>query len=336
MKHPLLPLAILALVMSWASARIGDPAQALIDAAALTSQQTEPDAVLAVTAGGNPVRLELRGGVVGSVAGTVALDDLGVADLARFLAAATGYFAAIETPIAEFLAQDFAPIAGAGPIVVGVEAFHLTLDVTGAAAPYTVAFTLAFAEVPEASFPPARHAIGPADARYVIREFSDLQCPHCARFALQVLPAIEASLLARGDVRFEYHHMVLGGRFANSGLAAEATECVADANTDDPTAFWTYLTSLFDRQGAWSTLGDPVAYFVRLAGEVGLRDQGVAECMAQRTHRTTVEVATTAANAVGVSGTPTVYVGGYALRDFGNLDAYLEVFARIDAFLAGE
>jgi hypothetical protein len=109
--------------------------------------------------------------------------------------------------------------------------------------------------VPEQAFLPARHAIGPADARYVIREFSDLQCPFCARFAEQVFPAIEATLLARGDVRFEYHHLVLGGRFANSGLAAEATECVADANPDDATAFWTYLDALFERQQAWSALG---------------------------------------------------------------------------------
>jgi protein-disulfide isomerase len=331
----LLLLAV-ALALPWAAAQVGRAPQALIDAALLAAVASDDGGVSALTPGGVAVRLEIRGGVVASVAGEVLLAPDAVADVARFLAAATGYFSAIEGPIAEFLAQDFTPIAGAGPIVVGVEGFHLTLDVAAGGAPFAMAFSLAYAQAPEADFPPARHAIGPADARYVIREFSDMQCPFCARFAEGVLPMIEAALLPRGDVRFEYHHMVLGGRFANSGLAAEASECVVDANADDDRAFFRYAEAIFARQAAWSALGDPAPYFVRLVGEVGLDDAGVATCLAERVHRERVETATAAAAALGVSGTPTVYVGPYLLRDFGNLDAYLDVIGRIDALHGGD
>jgi protein-disulfide isomerase len=190
--------------------------------------------------------------------------------------------------------------------------------------------------VSEDAFLPVRHAKGPADARYVIREFSDLQCPFCARFAAAVVPALEATLLARGDVRFEYHHLVLGARFANSGRAAEATECVADASPDDADAFWTYLDALFERQQAWSVLGDPDPYFVRLAGELGLGSAGVGDCLVAGTHRAMIQASTERAFELGINGTPTVFVGPYKLSDFNRIEAYLAAMALVDAFDAEE
>jgi protein-disulfide isomerase len=161
----------------------------------------------------------------------------------------------------------------------------------------------------------------------VIREFSDLQCPFCARYAAQVVPVLEATLLARGDVRFEYHHLVLGARFANSGRAAQATECVADANPDDPEAFWSYLDALFERQQAWAVLGDPDPYFARLPAEIGLSGAGVAACLAAGTHAAAIQASTERAFALGVNGTPTVFVGPFKLADFNRLESYLEAIA---------
>jgi protein-disulfide isomerase len=142
--------------------------------------------------------------------------------------------------------------------------------------------------------------------------------------------------LARGDVRFEYHHLVLGARFANSGRAAQATECVADANPDEPAAFWRYLDALFERQQAWSVLGDPDPYFARLPAEVGLSGEGVAACLAAGTHAAAVAASTQRAIELGVSGTPTVFVGPFKLSDFNRLESYLEAMALIDAFGDGE
>lgn len=328
----LLALAAL-LAPTWAAAQIGLPLAEMVAVAALNVEAAEGEApTLARTAAGTELRLEARGSALARVGGEAVFDEPTIADVARVIAAATGYFDAIEQPVVGYLQQNLPTLAGAGPFTVGVEGFHLSLDVRGTAAPYRVVWSIALAEVPEQSFLPARHAIGPADARYVIREFSDLQCPFCARFAEQVFPAIEQTLLARGDVRFEYHHMVLGGRFANSGLAAEATECVADANPDDATAFWSYLDGLFERQQAWSGLADPVPFFARLPLELGLSDAGVAACLEARTHLVAVQASTARAAEIGVRGTPTVYVGPYQLRDFTRLESYLEAMARIDAF----
>jgi len=321
------------LAPAWSAAQIGLPLAEMVAVAALQVEASEGEApTLARTAAGTEVRLEERGSALARVGGEAVFDDPTIADVARVIAVATGYFEAIEQPVAGYLQQNLSTLAGAGPFTVGVEGFHLSLDVRGAAAPYRVVWSIALAEVAEQAFPPARHALGPADARYVIREFSDLQCPFCARFTEQVFPAIEQTLLARGDVRFEYHHMVLGGRFANSGLAAEATECVADANPDEPEAFWRYLDALFERQPAWSALADPAPFFAGLPLEVGLSDEGVAACLAARTHRDAVQASTARAAEIGVRGTPTVFVGPYQLGDFTRLESYLEAMARIDAF----
>ncbi len=338
LRRPL-PLILLAslvlLVPTRAAAQIGLPLADMIAVAALQLETGEAEAAgLARTAAGTELRLELRGSALARVGGDAIFDAVTIDDVARLVGAATGYFEAIEGPVAGYLRENLPALAGIGPFAVGVEGFRLSLDVRGDAAPYFVTWAVALAEVPESAFLPARHAIGPDDARYVIREFSDLQCPFCARFAEQVFPALEATLLARGDVRFEYHHLVLGGRFANSGLAAEATECVTDANPGDPGAFWTYLDVLFERQQAWSALGDPVPFFARLPSEVGLSDEGVAACLAERTHFAAVQASTLRAGELGVRGTPTVFVGPYQLRDFSRLEAYLEAMAWIDAFAA--
>jgi protein-disulfide isomerase len=320
-----------------AAAQIGLPPTALVTAAALRVQP-EPDdgRVAARTELGTELVLHLRGGAVARVAGESAFDEATIADVARVVAAATGYFDAIEGPVLEFLTANLPTMVGAGPLSIGVDRFALSLDVSGEAEPYGVTWAIALVEVPEDAFLPVRHAKGPADARYVIREFSDLQCPFCARFAAEVVPAIEATLLARGDVRFEYHHLVLGARFANSGRAAEATECVADANPEDPDAFWRYLDTLFERQQAWSVLGDPDPYFARVPAEIGLSGEGVAACLAAGTHAAAVAASTARAVELGVGGTPTVFVGPFRLSDFNRLEAYLEAMALIDAFGAEE
>jgi protein-disulfide isomerase len=332
-------LLLLAVALApMAAAQIGLPLADLVAAADL---RVEPDpgdgATLAArTELGTDLILERRGAGLGRVAGEADFDAATIADVARVVAAATGYFDAIEEPVAAFLATNLPAMTGAGPLSIAVERFALALDVRGSAAPYRVVWSIALAEVPESAFPIVRHGKGPADARYVIREFSDLQCPFCARYAAQVVPALEATLLARGDVRFEYHHLVLGARFANSGRAAQATECVADANAGDPEAFWVYLDALFERQQAWAVLGDPDPYFARLPGELGLSGDGVADCLAAGTHAAAIQASTERAFALGVSGTPTVFVGPFKLADFNRLEAYLEAMALIDVFGADE
>ena len=334
----LLALAPLA-VAPTAFAQVGQPVPALIEGLGLTVAPGAAEgaaSIQVVTASGRNLTLTPRGSALYSVGGEAVFDADAIAEAAAIIAFATGYGDGIEGPVRGFFEQNLAALAGAGPRTIRVEAFLLDLEVRGDAAPFEVAWSLALAAVDEDAFPVARHTKGPADARYVIREFSDLQCPFCARYAADTMPLLDAELLARGDVRFEYHHFPLVSIHANAFRAAEASECVVDANPDDADAFWSYTDALFERMQAWGALGDPDAYFANLAGQVGLSGDGVAECLAAGTHTAAVGAATDAALGLGLSGTPTVFVGPYRLQDFNRVQGYLDAFGLIDAFDAAD
>jgi protein-disulfide isomerase len=329
-----LGLALL-LFASHGVAQVGAPLESLLAAVELRVVEGPQDGVSVVEdASGLRYSLEQRGQALARVAGEALFDPPGLAASARVMAAATGYFEAIEQPLIEYFRANLANLAGQGTFPVSVEGFELVLAVEGDAAPFRVRWAIGLAAVPEELFPPARHALGPSDARYVVREFSDLQCPFCARYAVQVLPILEATLLARGDVRFEYHHFALGGSLVHGALAAEATECVSDANEAEPKAFWRYTEALFVRQSVWSPMVDPSDYFIRLAPEIGLSGDGVEACLAEGVHRESVLRASSAASLLGIRGTPTVFVGPYQLRDFGSIEGYLQAMGWIDVFAA--
>lgn len=91
--------------------------------------------------------------------------------------------------------------------------------------------------VPEVT--PADHVRGPADARITIVEYSDFQCPFCARFH-DVLKAVVAS---EPDVRWVYRHLLLTTVHPMAAPAAEAAECAAEQGR-----FWDYADVLFKEQ----------------------------------------------------------------------------------------
>ncbi len=309
-----------------AFAQVGlPPAQLVQELRGLNLTQTAQG----YSAQGVKFALTNRNGALYSVSGSATLNPQGRAGLAKLIGAATGYGAGLEQPIADFLKTRAAELAGQGEVSLNVEEFDLKLSVTGETAPYRAVFALGLAEVE--GFPTSTHTLGPKDAQIVIREFSDFQCPYCAQYATQVLPELKKTLLARGNVRFEYHHLPLTSIHANAQLAAEAAECVTAANT--PAAFWTYHDALFERQKAWEGLGDAAPYFVRLAKEVGLANKGVATCLDKGRYTDEIQNAFNAATQqLGVSSTPSVFVGPYRVPRANDLASYEKALARLGAF----
>lgn len=330
------PALVLALAFALAGAALaqigGDPAT-LIEQSAL--EGTPLEGGLFRSDSGLVVEPVLRNGALYAVRGQSAdFGDEGILELARIVGAATGFGADIEQPVIDFMADSLARLAGIGPSVVGVERFRLTLEVEGGEghAPYELTFALALAEVFEDAFPAARHVKGPVDAPIVIRDFSDLSCPACRRFVLEVMPLLESTLLPRGDVRIEFHHFPLVGSFPNSFRAAEMTECVADANPDDAQAFWTYHDELYVRQAEWSRASAPQPLLLQIAADVGLSTAGVQACIDEGRHVDTVQAGYDTAMALQLRGTPTIFVGGYQVQNWVDLGAYRQAIGYIETF----
>jgi len=327
-------LAVLLLGFSLAYARIGEGLEVVLEILEpfALSQQAGGEYI---SDSGFTLTFEERNALLYSLSGTGLLDEDGIALVSQAIGAATGYLEGIAVPVKQFFETRVGELSGRGPIPFGVEEYSLALDVSGATAPFMVTFRLTLPTVPDEQFPPARHTLGPADASYVIREFSDFQCPACANFYRVSLPLIKEQLLARGDVRFEFHYLPLEGLFINSFPAAEAAECVAYLN--GPEGFWSFHGALFTHQRSWANLENPTSYFVELAADLGLATEGLATCLSERTFYTTVrEAQTHAMQVLGLRSTPSVFLGGYRVRNHANLDDYLRAMALQDAFALDE
>src|SRR5690606_33245056 len=154
-----------------------------------------------------------------------------------------------------------------------------------------------------------------------IRVFSDFQCPFCANFAANAMPIVESDLLVRGDVRFELHHFPLRGIHPNANVAAEASECVAAEAGE--AAFWTYHDALFAQRERWAALTDPVETFVTMAQELSLPSENLGTCLRSGDYTDVVESAyRAAAEGLLLTGTPTVFLNGLKVGDYGQLENY--------------
>jgi protein-disulfide isomerase len=128
------------------------------------------------------------------------------------------------------------------------------------------------------------------------------------------LPLLEAEYIDTGKVKFVAHPFYLGD--PEIGRAVEAAWCAQDQGK-----YFEYEHALFENQGMSLSPENLVA----LAGELGLDQNALAQCLANGTHRNDVGRAVQAAAARGVNSTPTFFINNRRVR--GN-EAY-EVFQRL-------
>ena len=88
--------------------------------------------------------------------------------------------------------------------------------------------------------------LGSADAPVTIIEFSDYQCPFCARFHSETLPHIIENYVDAGQVKFVYRDFPIQNIHPNAVPAAVASECA-----HDQAAFWEYHDRLFEGMNEW-------------------------------------------------------------------------------------
>lgn len=140
---------------------------------------------------------------------------------------------------------------------------------------------------------------GPADALVTLVEFSDFQCPFCAR----VEPTIDKLVADYGaDLRVVWKDEPLPFHTHAEPAAELARE--ARAQKGD-TGFWRAHDALFADQ---RHLED--ADLVALAGTLGLDGAKVATAIATHKHKAAIDADGALVAAVGASGTPTFFVNG--------------------------
>lgn len=166
-------------------------------------------------------------------------------------------------------------------------------------------------------------AWGPAGAPVTIIDYSDFGCSHCRDFAQNQGKQLRADYEAGGKVRFEFHHMIIGGTPTRD--AANAAECAADQGR-----FWDYHDALFARQG---TSSNPFTkpLLKRYGAELGLDAATFDPCVDQSTHYNTIAASEAAARGKGVNATPTFFINGKKIE---GAVPYEQFKAEVEAALA--
>ena len=139
---------------------------------------------------------------------------------------------------------------------------------------------------------------GSDDAPVIMIEFSDFQCPFCARFWRDTLPQIEREYIETGKVKFVYRDYPLGfHQYAQK--AAEAAECA-----DEQGKFWEYHDKLFET-GALDIIS-----LKQHAVELGLDTEKFNSCLDSGEMAAEVQKDFQDGQAAGVTGTPAFFING--------------------------
>ncbi len=156
-------------------------------------------------------------------------------------------------------------------------------------------------------------ALGPADARVTIIEFSDYNCPYCRQWYHQSFPVIMDEY---GDrIRFVYRDLPVVGGGAVGFLAAQAAECAGDQN-----AYWEFQEALFNAEFGLSRDA-----YLAYADDLGLDRTALAECLDSGYHEEEVRADLADAFALGVSSTPTFFINGIPVVGARPTDIFLAI-----------
>jgi protein-disulfide isomerase len=145
---------------------------------------------------------------------------------------------------------------------------------------------------------------GPADAKVTIVEYSDYQCPFCARawetLEKEVLPAY-------GDrVRFVFKNLPLKEIHPWAEGAALASECALRQGNDH---FWTIYNGFFTQQKD-ITPANVADKAVAMAEGTGMDAAALRTCIEKQEALDAVQADLAEATEIGVTSTPTFIING--------------------------
>lgn len=138
--------------------------------------------------------------------------------------------------------------------------------------------------------PQTDHIRGNPSAKITLIEYSDFECPFCARHH----PTMQQVVDTYGDdVNWVYRHFPLSFHL-NAQKAAEASECAAELGGND--AFWDMADLLIENSDNTKL----VAY----AEQIGLNGDALKNCVDSGKYAQRVDDQMAGGSAAGVSGTP--------------------------------
>jgi protein-disulfide isomerase len=151
--------------------------------------------------------------------------------------------------------------------------------------------------------------LGEASAPVEIVEFSDFQCPYCARASSTVKQVLERYA---GRVRLTFRHYPLTVIHKDAAKAAEAASCAGDQKR-----FWEMHDRLFANPQALR-----VTDLKKAAADLGLDSAKFDACLENGQHTSTWKRDLRAGQDYGVGGTPTFFINGRLVPGSPTVEAF--------------
>jgi len=144
------------------------------------------------------------------------------------------------------------------------------------------------------------------DAEITIIEFSDFQCPFCARFHVQTLPTIMDEYINKGTVKLVFRDFPIQSIHPNALPASVAAECA-----NEQKKFKEMHDVLFEKQNKWSNqnIESVMNTFSQYASDLGLEEKAFDSCLKNGKYIEEIQKDLDDGRTYGISGTPGFFIG---------------------------
>jgi len=150
-------------------------------------------------------------------------------------------------------------------------------------------------------------------------EYGDFQCPACATYE-PVLQAITSEFAQH--INFAYRHFPLRSIHDKADLTAQVSEAAGLQGK-----FWEMHDLIFANQKSWEfvTPSEAKTAFIEAAGVLGLDVAKFTQDLDSKEVKDKVDTAYKHAEAVGLGGTPTIFLNGELLQKPANLETFRQL-----------
>lgn len=163
-------------------------------------------------------------------------------------------------------------------------------------------------------------ALGPDNAQFTLVEFSDFQCPFCARSVGTVKEFMKKN---QGKIRLVFRNMCL----PNHAKAQDAAKAAMAAGEQG--RFWDYREKLMSSQSEWVPSAEHKRLFIKYAKDMALDTSRFERDMARPDYQKKIDEDMTHAGNLGVNGTPTYFLNGVRITGARELAYFDKVLAAL-------
>ncbi len=161
--------------------------------------------------------------------------------------------------------------------------------------------TAALAALPEVSS--GDFVLGDQNAPVTIVEYSDFQCPFCAKFFKETESTLREKYIKTGKVKFIYRNFAFLGQ--ESLWAANAARCAGEQGK-----FWQYHDYLYSNQSAENQGAFNMDNLKSFAAALGIDKEKFNACLDAEKYTDLIQKETKAGGEAGVQGTPANFING--------------------------